>query len=95
MASFDEIFDAAGVDRSRAPSNFSWSDLRRVASYQGRRIQERNDLIRALVSQYEALQETDGAGAFLDYSDTFTAGHWVAARLAGLIEECRDLLEKG
>ena len=46
---YDEIFDNAEVDRSHAPDRFTWTDLRRVASYQARQLADEQDRSRSLL----------------------------------------------
>jgi hypothetical protein len=48
-----------------------------------------NMLIAKLVGDYETLQQTNGAGAYLDESQTYTAGQWLGGGMAGTIEQAK------
>lgn len=53
------------------------------------------ELLQSFIDAYDALQSSDGASVYLDAesSRTFTVGHWLGQRMAGLVDEAKMLLE--
>lgn len=51
-------------------------------------------LLKQIVEAYAALQESNGASQFMDVSQTFTVGQWLAGRMLKTHEEAKALLER-
>lgn len=56
---------------------------------------EETKLLQDFVDAFEALQDSQGWNHYMDISETFTAGHWVAGRFLKPYERAKEALRKG